>query len=103
MIKNQIIKNIQKQMKPILNQNQYLNLTQTLKKRTNIFTNHTWKQQPPPLNNETPLEQFLLAKTVEGCSKKNKENSTSTTNQHKNQNKKKHENQKVSWRHCYIF
>ena len=71
MIKTQIIKNIQKQMNPILTQNQYLQLTQTLKKEltpleitnTNTNTNHK-------LDNQTLLKQFLSAKTVEGCSNK---------------------------------
>ena len=95
MIKNQIIKNIQKQMKPILNQNQYLNLTQTLKKRTNTFTNNTRKQQPT-IKQRNTTRTIPISKNSRRMLKKNKENSTSTTNQHNNHNQKKNENQKVS-------
>ena len=71
MIKKEIIKNIQKQMKPLLNQNQYLQLTQTLKKELQHIEltpqNHN---NTTILNNQTLLQLFLSAKQVEGCSKK---------------------------------
>ena len=69
MIKNEIINNIQTQMKPLLNQNQYINLTQTLKKELEPLE-ITQPQKNIIIDNKTLLELFLNSKQIEGCSKK---------------------------------
>ena len=65
-----IITNIQNQMKPFLNQGQFLKLTKTLLscfKDVQIVSNECIFSEK---SNADLLQLFLSAKQVEGCSKK---------------------------------
>ena len=67
-MKNDGIRNIQLQMKPFLNQGQYLKLTNVL---VNVFKDLEITGHPENLNNVDNFEllnSFLSAKEIEGCS-----------------------------------
>ena len=69
-MKTEIIFDIQHQMRPFLNQGQYMMLTKTL---ANVFRDievYGEKKDMCELDNIALLDAFLKAKTVEGCSPK---------------------------------
>ena len=54
MMKSEIINNIQHQIKPHQNQNQYIQLNRILKKRIQGHTNHNYKKHRKPKQQRTP-------------------------------------------------
>ncbi|MBQ6219112.1 MAG: tyrosine-type recombinase/integrase [Methanobrevibacter sp.] len=69
-MKNNLIADIQFQIKPYLNQNQYLKLTQVLIDHFEDIEIIYRNKDLIKLNNEELLNRFLSAKEIEGCSKK---------------------------------
>ena len=69
-MKNELIDDIQIQIKPYLNQNQYLKLTKILIDEFENIEIINRNINLINLNNEELLNMFLSAKSVEGCSNK---------------------------------
>ena len=69
-MKNELIDDIQIQIKPYLNQNQYLKLTKILIEEFENIEIINRNINLINLNNEELLTMFLSAKSVEGCSNK---------------------------------
>jgi len=69
-MKNELIDDIQIQIKPYLNQNQYLKLTKILIDEFENVEIINRNINMVNLNNEELLNMFLSAKSVEGCSNK---------------------------------
>lgn len=69
-MKNNLIADIQFQIKPYLSQNQYLKLTQVLIDHFEDIEIIYRNKDLIKLNNEELLNRFLSAKEIEGCSKK---------------------------------
>ena len=69
-MKNELIDDIQIQIKPYLNQNQYLKLTKILLDEFENIEIINRNINLINLNNEELLNMFLSAKSVEGCSNK---------------------------------
>ena len=69
-MKNELIDDIQIQIKPYLNQNQYLKLTKILIDEFENIEIINRNINMVNLNNEELLNMFLSAKSVEGCSNK---------------------------------
>ena len=69
-MKNELIDDIQIQIKPYLNQNQYLKLTKILIDEFENIEIINRNINLINLNNEELLTMFLSAKSVEGCSNK---------------------------------
>ena len=69
-MKNDVVYNIQLQMKPFLNQGQYLKLTNVLVNTLNEFEIVNQQKDLSELDSYEFLNLFLSAKEIEGCSLK---------------------------------